>query len=251
VNVSRVHIDPRIRERRIAVQRALGRRRLRILIVCSSTIVSLGIAFLVVHSPVLDVDRVQVVGAHELTAANVRGAAHVHVHSPLLFLDAGAVARRVEALPWVEHATVQRDFPGTVRIVVTEYTPTAYVRAGTNVVLIAANGRAIARVHRAPANVVEVRGVRAAPNAGELLSPPEAANVVPQLPVALAQQVRAVDVSDSGVSLVIARGGVIRFGNTDDLAAKAAAALAVLAQHGDAPFSYIDVSTPSTPVLHP
>jgi cell division protein FtsQ len=251
MNVSRVHVDPRIRERRIAVQRALGRRRLRILIVCSTAIVTLGLAFLVVHSPLLDVDRVQVVGTHELTAANVRGAARVHVHSPLMFLDTGAVARRVETLPWVERVSVRRDFPGTVRIVVTEYTPTAYVRVGNSVVLIAANGRAIARVSRAPAGIVEVRGLRAAPAAGELLSPPEAANIVPRLPVALAQQVRAVDVSDAGIALVVARGGVIRFGNADDLDAKGAAALAVLTQHGDTPFSYIDVSTPSTPVLHP
>lgn len=251
MNVSRVHIDPRIRERRIAVQRALGRRRLRILIVTSSAIVALGLAFLVVYSPLLDVDRVQVLGTHELAVADVRAAARVHLHSPMLFFDAGAVVRRIEELPWVERASVHRDFPGTVRIVVTEYTPTAFVRAGNSVVLIAPTGRAIARVPRAPAGIVEVTGVRAAPNAGELLSPPEAANVVPQLPSALAEQVRAVDVSDSGVSLVLARGGTIRFGTADDVSAKAAAALAVLAQHGSASFSYIDVSTPSTPVLHP
>ncbi len=251
MNVSGVHIDPRIRERRIAVQRALGRRRLRVLVAVTSAIITFGLAFLIVHSPMLDVDHVRVDGTHELSAADVRAAADVHAHSPLLFLDAGAVARRVEELPWVEHASVHREFPGTVRIVVTEYTPTAYVRAGNAVVLIAPNGRAIARVTKAPAGVVEVRGVRTAPNVGELLSPPEAANVVPQLPIALARQVRAVDVSDSGVSLVLARGGTIRFGSANDVDAKAAAALAVLAQHGTAPFSYVDVSTPSTPVLHP
>jgi cell division protein FtsQ len=250
VNVSGVHIDPRIRERRIAVQRALGRRRLRILIVCSSAIVALGLAFLVVHSPMLDVDRVRVVGTHQLSIADVRSAARVHPHSPMFSVNAGAVAQRVEQLPWVERATVHRDFPGTVRIVVEEYTPTAYVRAGNSVVLIARTGRAIARVPHAPAGIVEVRGVRSPPNAGELLSPPEAANVVPRLPLALAQQVGAIDVGGSGVSLVLTRGGTIRFGNTDDVTAKAAAALAVLAQHGNAPFGYIDVSTPSTPVLH-
>jgi hypothetical protein len=84
---------------------------------------------------------------------------------------------------------------------------------------------------------------------GELLSPPEAAGIVPQLPPALAQQAVAVDVGGTGLALDLARGGAIRLGNAADLDAKAAAALAVLARNGSKPFAYIDVSTPDTPVL--
>jgi high-affinity K+ transport system ATPase subunit B len=62
--------------------------------------------------------------------------------------------------------------------------------------------------------------------------------------------VRAVDVSGDGLALVLRRGGTIRLGNANDVAAKGDAALAVLANRASAPFSYIDVSTPSTPVLH-
>jgi cell division protein FtsQ len=193
---------------------------------------------------------VRVVGVHELTAADVRSAAHVRIHSALLFVDTGAVVRRVEQLPWVAHASVHRDLPGTVRIVVDEYTPAAYVRDGNDVMLVAPNGRAIVRAAKPPADVVEVRGERVAPNPGELLSPPEAADIVPQLPRALAQQVDAVDVSADGVALALIHGGTIRFGTASDVAAKGAAALAVLENRGGAPFSYIDVSTPSTPVLH-
>ena len=40
----------------------------------------------------------------------------VRTHDHLLFVDTGAIARRVEQLPWVEHATVRRDFPGTIVI---------------------------------------------------------------------------------------------------------------------------------------
>jgi len=82
-----------------------------------------------------------------------------------------------------------------------------------------------------------------------LLSPPEAANVVARLPRALAQQVVAVDVSGTGLALDLPERRVIRLGTADDLNAKAAAALAVLASHGTVPFSYVDVSTPGTPVL--
>src|SRR3981081_1314355 len=90
-----VPMDPRIREPRIEVKRALGRRRLRALIVVGGVIIAAGVAFLTVNSPFLDVDRVQVLGTRHLTPGQVRAAARVHNHDALLFLDTGAAARRV------------------------------------------------------------------------------------------------------------------------------------------------------------
>ena len=55
-------INPRIRERRIEVQREAGRKRLRVLLVVSSVLSAIGLAFLVVTSPVLDVDHIPVDG---------------------------------------------------------------------------------------------------------------------------------------------------------------------------------------------
>ncbi len=243
-------MDPRIRERRIEVKRAVGRRRLRALLVVGSVIVTLGVAFLTVNSPFLDVDRVQVVGAHHLTPGEVRASSRVHRHDALLFVDAGAAARRVEGLPWVEHATVRREYPGTVRITIKEYAPVAYVRDGRAVVLVAENGRAIARVPAPPAGATEIIGVRRAPTVGELLSPPEAARIVLQLPRKLAQRVASVDVAGSGIALRLVGHGAIRLGTANDLGAKAAAALAVLAVRGASPFSYLDVSTPDMSTLH-
>ena len=242
-------VDPRIRERRIAVQRALGRRRLRILLVIAAAVVAVGVAFLVIDSPLLDVDRVQVEGAAHLSAAQIRAATGVKNGAPLLFVDTATVRHRLEQLPWVRARAVQRVYPATVRVTVTEYQPAVFVRSGASVVLIASNGHTIAHVAHAPAGVKEIRGVRAAPVDGELLSPPEAAGVVAQLPRALADQVVAVDIADAGIALDLARGGSIRLGRATDLDAKAAAALAVLARRGTTPFSYIDVSTPATPVL--
>jgi cell division protein FtsQ len=243
-------MDPRIRERRIEVKRAVGRRRLRVLLVAGGVVVTLGVAFLAINSPFLDVDRVQVLGAHHLTAQEVRASSRIHRHDALLFVDTGAAAHRVEGLPWVERATVHRDYPGTVRIVIKEYTPVAYVQDGREVVLLAENGRAIARAAAPPAGVAKIVGVRRAPTVNELLSPPEAARIVPQLPRRLAQQVTSVDVAGTGLALHLDGRGAIRLGTASDLRAKAAAALAVLAARGARPFSYIDVSTPDSPTLH-
>jgi cell division protein FtsQ len=246
--MSVTQIDPRFRERRIEVAREAGRRRLRVLIVIASVVAVVAVGVVVVKSPFLDVDRVAVHGMSHVSAADIKKAAHVEPHQPLLLANTGAIARRIERLPWVEHASVTRAWPGTLNVKVTEYTAAAYARAGASVVLIAPNGHAIAHAPNAPAGAIEVRGLRRAPADGELLSPPDAAGIASKLPPTLAQQVVAIDVG-TGVALILGRGGSIRLGSLDDLDAKAAAALAVLAQHGDAPFAYIDVSTPQTPVL--
>lgn len=145
---------------------------------------------------------------------------------------------------------MQRDFPGTVKIKITEYTPTAYVKVPDGVMLVAANGHVIADASTVPPNSVEVRGVRQPPAPGDLLSPPDVAGIVGHLPAALAQSVAAVDVGGNGVALDLASGEQIRLGDTSNLAAKAASALAVMARPGGTHFAYIDVSTPDRPVSH-
>ncbi len=139
---TRPAIDPRIRERRIEVIREAGRRRLRITLVIASTIVVLGLAYLTVQSPLLDVDRIRVSGAPRVGSAAVVAASGIEKGAPMLWVDTGHVAARLEQLPWVAHARVARDFPGTVNITVTEYHPTAYVRvAADRVALVASTGR--------------------------------------------------------------------------------------------------------------
>ena len=143
---------------------------------------------------------------------------------------------------------VERDLPGTIRIVVTEHEAVAFVRRDDNKVALLSNeGRVIADVASPPPGTIEVRGVRKAPAIGRLLSPPEAAGVVRTLPAQLANQVVAINVAGEGVALELTRGGEVRLGTLDDVDAKSAAALAVLKTWGDKPLSYIDVSVPQAP----
>src|SRR6476620_5690143 len=99
-----VPIDPRIRERRIEVIREAGRRRLRITLVVASAIIVIGLAYLTIRSPLLDLDHVRVTGAQRESASAVQAAAKLHLGDPLLFVNTGAVERRIEQLPWVERA---------------------------------------------------------------------------------------------------------------------------------------------------
>jgi hypothetical protein len=92
------------------------------------------------------------------------------------------------------------------------------------------------------------------PAIGEMLAPADAAGVVAKLPHALSSRVRAIDIGggdtgEPGIALVLDNGGSVRLGTADDLDAKAASALAVLARIGPTPFAYLDVSTPENAVL--
>lgn len=244
-----VKVDPRLRARRVAVQRELGRRRLRILLAIAAVPALLGAAYLLVDSAMLDVDRVQVIGASQSTPAEVAAMSGIARGEPMVRIDAAAAARRVEQLPWVESARVVRRWPGTVRIEVAEYVPAAFVRrSSSTVALVASDGRVLGDTESAPGGLLEIVGVRRPPEIGATLSPPGAAGLASELPSELVDRIARVDLSH-GVTLHLADGPQIRLGDVDDLGAKAAAALAVLERLGEEPAEYVDVGVPSAPVV--
>jgi cell division protein FtsQ len=242
-------IDPRIRERRIEVIREAGRRRLRVTLVVASTIVVLGLAYLTVHSPLLDVDHVRITGVPAGRTAEVAATAGVQTGAPMLWVDAGRIAARLERLPWVAHARVERNFPGTVAIKVTEYVPTVFVRLAPNrVALVAASGRVIAFAVVPPAGTIEVTGEAAPREVGSLISPPAVAHATLALPGRLRAQVTAINVRPA-VTLALRNGGPqIRLGSLGEMRAKGVSALAVLDQLGSRTCQYVDVAAPQAPV---
>ena len=123
-----VGIDPRIRDRRIAVQRDAGRRRLRRLQALTAVVVGLVIAFGLTRSPVLDVDRLEVQAGGGDVAA-IREAAGVVPGQPMTDVDPRQVAEAVAALPAVAGVEVRRSWPGTVAVAVTPREPALAVPA--------------------------------------------------------------------------------------------------------------------------
>ncbi len=105
-------VDPRVRARWIAARRAEGRRRLRIVLSLVGVLVVLGAAYAVVASPLLDVDRVVVKGTVRTTLAQVETAGGVRRGDAMVWLDAGAAARRIAALPWVRDARCRARLAG-------------------------------------------------------------------------------------------------------------------------------------------
>lgn len=241
-------IDPRMRERRVAVLRAQGRRRLRWIIGLIVLAALAAAAWAVTHSALLDVERVRVTGAQQATPAEVRLAAGVVPGDAILFLDTGAVARNVERVAWVDKATVERSLGGEVDIHVTERRPAAWARrAPDRVALIDARGRVLGDAVEPPPNLPEITGLQAVPDAGHDIAP-AVADVLAKLPPALGLRTTRVTVANDEVTLSLRDGPEVRLGAPQRVAEKARAALAVLTSTAAAPPRYIDVRVPGAPV---
>ncbi len=242
-------VDPRLRDRRRAVQREKERHRLRVVLAVLAVPAAFGAGILLLRSAAFDVDHVRVSGTVHVSGGEVRDAAAVDPGTPLAFLDTGAVAARVERLPWVADAEVSRKWPGTVLVEVSEHTPVAFVRNPSGAsVLVAEGGTVLGVAETPPQGSVEITGVRRLPDPGDVLVPAGAAGIVGDLPDSLASRVATVDLGDAGVSVRLAFGPEIRLGDIDDIEAKGAAAEAVMERLGDAAVDYIDVSVPAAPV---
>lgn len=115
--MERVRTDPRISRRRRAIERS-RRRRYGIAAGCVAVVAAgIWIAF---GSPLLKVRDVVVVGGAHVSGADVAAIAGLDDSDNLLLLSTAQVARKVEELPWVHSAKVNRKLPGTVRVRVVE-----------------------------------------------------------------------------------------------------------------------------------
>ncbi len=79
------------------------------------------------HSDAFAVTDVEVVGTSEISKADVVRLAAVPTGSTLIDVNREAIAQRIEGNPWVAAVSVDRDFPHTLVVKVTERTPGAWV----------------------------------------------------------------------------------------------------------------------------
>lgn len=248
----RLPVDPRIRARRIAVAREQGRRRLRVVLVLLTVIVVAGSAWLLVNSPFFDVDHIVVTGVPKARVAAVVAASGVHRRDPLLLVSAGKVAHRIERVPGIGSVHVSRDFPGTLRISVTELGVALWARVPAGgVALVGHDGRVTRYATAPPPGVDELRGVTRVPGPGGRLVSTEIVDVLDQLPAALSARVGAMSaVRADDVRLYLITGGEVRLGDLSSLHDKAVVAEAVIVRMACA-LVYVDVRSLSNPVAQP
>lgn len=242
-------IDPRIRARRIAVQRTVGRRRLQRLL---DVALVLGVAlvfFGALWTPLLDVDEVRVEGAAHLSVDDVLAASGVVRGDPLIGVDLGDVGRRVTALAWVKEVRVDRGIDGVVTLVVTERVPVATVEAPGGAVAVDVEGRTLALATTVPGPLPALVGAEA-PAATAAFMPGGhddalhlAARLVADAPGAFAS------IEVDGLVAHLAQGGAVRFGDATQLEAKLRSLRTMLDQVDLTCLAVIDLRLPSSAVL--
>jgi cell division protein FtsQ len=83
---------------------------------------------------------IQMIGNHRLSRAQALSVFGEDMDRNLFHVPLAERKADLERLPWVEHATVMRLLPHTLRVAIAERTPVAFVRQGTQIGLVDANG---------------------------------------------------------------------------------------------------------------
>ncbi len=252
-------IDPRIRKRREEIERTQSRRRWRRLWVGVAALTLVGLAVVVLHTPWFGARVVTVSGSHPRTSdAAILAAAGLTGHPALISVDPGTTAGRIESLPFIATARVNRHWPDGISIAVTEREPVLTMAGpGTGWALLDAAGRtlAISPVRPVPLVVLIVHApsgpVPPMPVGGTL--PPSAApglTVERTLPPAFAGQVVSITTATDGtVSLALDSGLVVQLGTDTELPAKYEDVAAILANAAPQGARIIDVTVPQSPTV--
>lgn len=188
------------------------------------------LAWVLLASTWLGVDRVQVVGVERLDPAAVVDAVAIVNGTPLARVDTGAVERRVAELAPVADVAVRRTWPGTLTVDVTERTPVGGVLQDGRYTLLDAEGVAFASEAALPKGAVRLQVNEPGPKDPSTLASLE---VYAALPEELRTRVRIVRAtSPSAVVLRLSDGRQVVWGRPGETATKAAAALALLSKPG-------------------
>lgn len=250
---ARGSVDPRMRARRARVLRAEARRRALIALGVLALLGVVAGSWFLLHSRVFSARVVTVVGSVHTPVATVVRAAGLEGHPPLLDVGASAAAG-VDRLPWVESATVSRQWPDGVRIDVRERVPAAVVAGGgpgRGLALVDRSGKVLALVSKRPARLEEIVGRTAPGRPGSVLPAYRGAlEVATSLPKAFASQVSDVGVGAGGdVTLRLGSSVDVDLGTPTSLAQKYEDVAAILSRAPLVRGDVIDVSAPGIPVV--
>lgn len=219
-----LRIEPRLRARRIEARRTARRHRRRIFITIGTVVVLVGTLAGLLYSPVLDVDRIEVAGAHHLSEAQVVAASGIGIGERLYDLDLDIARRRIARLPWIRRVRVERRWPDGVRIRVSERKPLVAVATEGGQRLVVATGGVVvgpAKGFEAGLALVGIEGF--SPRVGARLDPDQArsAEVVSALPQVVTAAMADATISAEGeLTVKLTSSGEVWFGRPEDLSWK-------------------------------
>ncbi|HMR94994.1 MAG TPA: FtsQ-type POTRA domain-containing protein [Microthrixaceae bacterium] len=258
--------DPRIRDRRRSVQADRRRRRRAVLFVALAVVVLVASAVALSRSAWFDVDRIVVDGPDGLDRDELRQASGIDRGDAMVDVDLSAARRSIMALPSVASARVEREWPGTIRVVVRAEIPLAVLAGEDRRVLVGRGGRVLAELgaeDRAPDGLptvsVEDPSALSALEVGATLPEPLSPVVVvlEQLPEPLRSRSSAVTLDAAGNLSMALRAdpavdgsdGTVELGRADELPSKLLAAASIVAGARMECLDVLDVREPSRPTI--
>jgi cell division protein FtsQ len=255
----RPSIDPRIRQRRLAILRDRGRRRLYWIGGALGLVVLALLLLVVLHTPWFSARVVTVSGAHPHTpTASIIAAAGLDGHPPLISVDPGSTAARVEALPYIASAIVERHWPDAVVVAVTERAPVVTMAGpGSSWSVLDGQGRTLQVLAARPAGLIVFvvhttgGGVPPGPVGSSLPAVASVGLAVCRTlpPAFVAQVVTATVAPDGTASLGLNSGITVLLGTDDDLKAKYEDVAAIIAHAQLVGATTIDVTVPQSPTV--
>lgn len=224
----------------------------RLLAAVSAILLFTGAMWTTTRSALLDVDHIEVTGGAVVSPDDATAGAGLRLGQPMTSVDSAAAERRLRRLPWVATALVERSFPNTVRIELTERTAAAIAaRPAGGWVLLDRTGRILAERPDRPADLPELIGAGATPVPGaDLAGARPALDVVAALPDGVRKQITSARLDGEAVTLHTGA-REIRIGPPTSLSAKVAALSALLERVGDRSVAVLDLRVPTAPVVVP
>jgi cell division protein FtsQ len=244
-------IEPRMRERRVAVKRAQSRKRLK-WVALGAAVVIVGVAGLaVLGSPLFAVqaDQLTVTGNVYTDPDRLDAIVDDLVGTPTLRVDTQRLERELEAIPWVERARVTVDFPHSATIDIRERAAmTTYQGPDARFRVLDRDGRVLDVLDQYPFAYLLIIGpdpVNLEPGDFAPTGYAAASELAKNLTPPIRGRVEYVDVSADGSRLVLHLddGSAVFFGEARDIFAKLLRLTSVLAANPDREPGPIDVST--------
>lgn len=242
----------RFRLRRIAVRRAEGRRRLRILTWVGIPVLVVGLVLGLLASPLFGVRNVTVEGSRYMSQLTLANAKKMVKGKSIFSVDLGAVEEYLAADPWVRDAQVKRRFPSTVYFDIAERKPVAwYLGSDNQARVIDVDGRVITVLNGQPTAYTQVTGtgpdLPAGAQADEVRT--AAAQVATSLPPEVAPLMLNMGVvGGTDLVMTLRTGTVVTFGRPTDLRSKLVSLVLVLRRTDPKSLTGIDLSS-GDPIL--
>jgi cell division protein FtsQ len=249
--------DPRFRQRRIAVARENGRRRLHLVLGLLGLVVVIVGSLYLLHSPILAARAISVHGAPGVPRSEVIAKSGLGSDTPLVDVDTVAVEARLESIPLVGTAEVVKHWPDGISIVLTQRFPLAQVpprAAGGAWDVVDRSGRVLYRSHKQVSGlpVVLAGSLAGAPGSCLAAAAKPLLAVAAVLPGLLAPKVRGIGLDQSGqVVLQLSGKTVALLGNTSEVAEKLVSLATVIHDVRMRDIGQIDLTAPGSPVLTP